>query len=82
MIGRTVNEIITEPSLSLVLEKYREAIEKKVIVRWEETSDYPTGRLTGEVCIAPIFDKAGICTILSGLCMMSPRARGQKRHFA
>jgi PAS domain S-box-containing protein len=66
VIGRTVNEIITEPSLSLVLEKYRQAVEKKVIVRWEETSDYPTGRLTGEVCIAPIFDKAGICTHLIG----------------
>jgi len=66
VIGRRVNEIIPEPSLSLVLEKYRQAVEKKVIVRWEETSDYPTGRLTGEVCIAPIVDKAGTCTHLIG----------------
>jgi PAS domain S-box-containing protein len=66
VIGRKVNEIISEPSLSLVLEKYRQAVEKKAIVRWEETSDYPTGRLTGEVCIAPMVDNAGTCTHLIG----------------
>ena len=62
VIGRKVHEIIPEPSLFLVLEKYRQAIEEKTIVRWEETSSYPTGQLTGEVSVAPIFDTAGNCT--------------------
>jgi PAS domain S-box-containing protein len=66
VIGRKVNEIIPEPSLSLVREKYRQAIVEKAIVRWEETTDYPTGQLIGEVSIAPIFDKAGNCTHLIG----------------
>jgi PAS domain S-box-containing protein len=66
VIGRKVNEIIPEPSLTIVLGKYRQAIEEKAIVRWEETSDYPTGRLTGEVNIAPVFDEAGACTHLVG----------------
>jgi PAS domain S-box-containing protein len=66
VIGRTVNEVIPEPSLSLVREKYRQAIRKKAIVRWEETSLYPGGWLTGEVSIAPIFDEAGTCTHLIG----------------
>ncbi|MBC8498900.1 MAG: PAS domain S-box protein, partial [Candidatus Atribacteria bacterium] len=44
VIGKMVNEVIPEPSLSMVLGKYRQAIEEKTIVRWEETSDYPTGR--------------------------------------
>jgi signal transduction histidine kinase/ActR/RegA family two-component response regulator len=35
-------------------------------VVWEETSDYPTGRLTGEVGITPVFDKTGKCTHLVG----------------
>jgi signal transduction histidine kinase/ActR/RegA family two-component response regulator len=35
-------------------------------VRWEETSEYPKGRLTGEVSIAPVFDEAGRCTHLVG----------------
>ena len=66
MIGKKVNEIIPEPSLSLVLGKYRQAIEEKTVIRWEETSNYPTGQLIGEVSIAPIFDQAGNCTYLIG----------------
>ena len=61
-----MNEIIPEPSLSMVLEKYRRAIEEKAIVRWEETSQYPTGQLIGDISIAPICDKEGICTHLVG----------------
>jgi PAS domain S-box-containing protein/putative nucleotidyltransferase with HDIG domain len=66
VIGRKVNEIIPEPSLTMVLGKYRQAIAEKAIVRWEETSDYPTGRLIGEVSVAPVFDEAGNCTHLVG----------------
>ena len=66
VVGNRVDEIVPEPSLSLVLEKYGEAIREKRIVRWEETSDYPTGRLTGEVSVAPVFDEAGNCTHLVG----------------
>jgi len=32
----------------------------------EEISDYPTGRLTGVVSIAPVFDDKGTCTHLVG----------------
>jgi PAS domain S-box-containing protein len=66
VIGRNVNDIIPEPSLSMVLEKYRNAIEEKVIVHWEETSNYPSGLVTGDVSIAPIFDEVGTCTHLIG----------------
>jgi PAS domain S-box-containing protein len=66
VIGKTVSEVIPEPSLTMVLEKYRQAIEEKTTVVWEETSDYPTGRLTGEVSVAPVFDDKGICTHLVG----------------
>jgi PAS domain S-box-containing protein len=66
VVGQRVDEVIPQPSLSLALEKYATAIREKKIVRWEETSDYPTGRLTGEVSIAPVFDKAGHCTLLIG----------------
>jgi PAS domain S-box-containing protein len=66
VVGRMVNHVIPEPSLTLVLEKYRQAIEEKTIVSWEETTDYPTGRLTGEVTIAPVIDDQGNCTHLVG----------------
>ena len=66
IVGKTVTEVIPEPSLIMVLGKYRQAIEAKTIVRWEETFDYPTGRLTGEISVAPVFDDKGRCTHLAG----------------
>jgi len=66
IIGKTVTEVISEPSLTMVLGKYRQAIQAKTIVHWEEISDYPTGRLTGEVSIVPVFDDKGRCTHLVG----------------
>lgn len=66
IIGRLADEIIPQPALTLVKQKYRQAIEEKKIVRWEETADYPKGRLIGEVSVAPVFDSAGNCTHLVG----------------
>jgi PAS domain S-box-containing protein len=66
VIGRNVTEVIPQPSLSMVLEKYRQAIEEKAIIHWEETSEYPTGRLIGEVSVAPVLDVSGNCTHLVG----------------
>jgi PAS domain S-box-containing protein len=66
VVGKTVNEVIPEPSLTMVLGKYRQAIEENAVVRWEETSDYPAGRRTGEVSVAPVFDNQGTCTHLVG----------------
>jgi len=66
IIGKRVNEVIPEPSLSLVLDNYRKAITERTIVRWEEPTTYPRGRLIGEVSVAPVFDKNGNCTHLVG----------------
>jgi PAS domain S-box-containing protein len=66
VVGKTVNEVIPGPSLTMALGKYRQAVEENTIVFWEETSDYPTGRLTGEVSVAPLFDNKGRCTHLVG----------------
>ena len=66
LLGKRVDEVIPEPSLSTVLQKYAEAVETGNVVRWEEVSEYPTGTLTGEVSIAPVFDDHGRCTHLVG----------------
>lgn len=66
VIGKTVDEVVPEPSLTVVLRKYRQAVEERTVVVWEETSSYPTGLLTGEVSIAPVFDNQGRCTHLVG----------------
>jgi PAS domain S-box-containing protein len=66
VVGKRMNDILPETSLNHVMEKYKKAIETKKIVSWEETSDYPSGRLTGAVSIAPIFDEAGNCIKIIG----------------
>jgi PAS domain S-box-containing protein len=66
VVGKMVSEIIPVPSLTMVLEKYKQAENEKKIIRWEETSDYPTGRLIGAVSIAPVVDDKGYCTHLVG----------------
>jgi len=66
VVGKRMNDILPETSLNHVMEKYKEAIETKKIVSWEETSDYPSGRLTGAVSIAPIFDESGNCIKIIG----------------
>ncbi len=66
VVGKTVNEVIPEPSLTMVMGKYRQAIQQKTTVLWEETSDYPTGRLTGVVSVVPLLDGKGDCTHLVG----------------
>lgn len=66
IIGKLVNEVIPEPSLSIVLEKYRQAIKDNSIIQWEEVSDYPNGKVIGDVSIAPVVDNSGKCTHLVG----------------
>jgi PAS domain S-box-containing protein len=66
VVGQLVNDIIPEPSLSMVLENYEKAIKENSVVRWEELSVYPTGELFGDVCVAPVFDDNGQCTHLVG----------------
>ncbi|MFA6126795.1 MAG: PAS domain S-box protein [Bacteroidales bacterium] len=66
VVGKLVNEVIPEPSLTMVLGKYKKAIAENIILHWEEVSEYPTGRLTGDVSIAPVFDNKGRCTHLVG----------------
>jgi PAS domain S-box-containing protein len=66
VVGRFVDEVIPEPSLSLVLERYRLAIAERRTVKWREITPYPTGRKVGEVSITPIIDGHGRCSGLIG----------------
>jgi PAS domain S-box-containing protein len=61
IIGKRVRDVIPEPSLTLTLSKYREAIKKKNIVRWEDITRYPSITLTGEASVVPMFDDDGNC---------------------
>ena len=64
VIGRRVEDVIPEPSLSLVLEKYQQAIRENRYIFWEETTTYPNGELVGSVNVLPIYDESGMCTLV------------------
>jgi len=66
IVGKPVEEVISELSVSMVRDNYKRSIKEKRIVRWQETSEYPSGTKIGEVSIAPVFDDQGICTHLVG----------------
>ena len=66
VIGRTIDEVIPEPSRPLVREKYAEALRLERTVRWDEVTTYPSGAKHGEVSITPIKDETGACTHLIG----------------
>ncbi len=66
IVGKRIEEVIPETSVRLVLDNYKKSIKEKIIVRWKETSVYPVGEKIGDVSIAPVLNKKGICTHLVG----------------
>ena len=64
--GRYVDEVIPEPSLSLVLKNYKQAIRENITVRWFEVTPYPSGTKYAHVAVTPIFDENDRCTNLIG----------------
>ncbi len=66
LFNKPVQEVIPEPSLSLVLQKYKEAVQSGKQVVWEEETPYPTGTKTGIVTVTPIHNSEGICIRLVG----------------
>ncbi len=66
IVGKYVEDVIPEPSLSLVLAKYNEAITDHKTMQWDEVTIYPAGEKTGIVTITPVFNDVGECTTLFG----------------
>jgi len=66
VVGRPVEDVIPEPSRSLVSGNYLRAIRERRTITWEEVTPYPAGMRYGEVSITPIFDAGGRCTNLVG----------------
>jgi PAS domain S-box-containing protein len=66
VIGKQIEEVLPESAHALVRNKYIEAINGNKTVRWEEASEYPTGKLYGSVAVTPALNAAGVCTHLIG----------------
>jgi PAS domain S-box-containing protein len=66
VVGKRIEEVLPEVAHALVIGKYKQAIRENKTVRWEEVSEYPTGKLYGEVAVTPYWNPAGVCTHLVG----------------
>lgn len=66
VIGRRIEEVIPQDSCEVVLSRYQEAVTSGMVVRWEETTEYPAGRKHAAVSVAPVFDENGKCSRLIG----------------
>ncbi|MFH6769055.1 sigma 54-interacting transcriptional regulator [Gaetbulibacter aquiaggeris] len=67
IINKSINDIVPELSLSLVLGKYKDAIQSKKTIQWEETIPYKTGVKTAIITISPLLDSKENCTHLVGI---------------
>jgi PAS domain S-box-containing protein len=66
ILGKYVDAVIPKSSLPLVLKKYKEAIESKRTLQWEEVSEFPSGIRTGLVSVTPVYDNNDKCIRLVG----------------
>jgi PAS domain S-box-containing protein len=67
IVGARVRDIVPKPAQALVFQHYHEAIRSGRPTRWEEVSEYPTGKKIGHVTVVPVFDAHGVCTQLVGM---------------
>ncbi|MDP2388497.1 MAG: PAS domain S-box protein [Bacteroidota bacterium] len=66
IVGKKVEEVIPQESLTVLLNYYESAIKERKTIIWEETNDYPSGKITGIVGLTPVFNSTGKCTKLIG----------------
>ncbi|MGZ3454380.1 MAG: sensor histidine kinase [Polyangiales bacterium] len=78
VVGRLVDEVIPEPSLSLVLSKYREALAQRRTVRWEEVTPYPAGNKYGQVSVTPVVWADGRVSLLGTVHDVTDVRRGEE----
>ncbi len=64
--GKYVEEVIPVNLYPFIIARYNQAVKERQTVEWEDTFDYPDGRRTGIVNVTPIFNEAGVCTMLAG----------------
>lgn len=82
VIGKYVDEVIPEPSLSVVLGNYRKAVLEKKTIQWNETTVYPSGVRYGDVTIVPVIDSNGNCfSIVGTVHDITPIKEAENKQF-
>lgn len=79
LAGALLEEIVPAAAMAFVLEKCHQARSTARPVSWEASADYPAGRKTGVVTIAPVFGADGRCTQLVGTVHDMTELRASER---
>src|SRR6185369_15792599 len=66
VIGRRMEDVVPPPNHQLVRGKFRQVIESRVSVLYEETAELPAGRRFGEITLAPVLSPKGAVTHILG----------------
>ena len=66
VIGKDVEKVLPPSTHQLVLSKYRQAIQEKRSIQWEQEVIQNGGKKTISVTVNPLFDESGVCTSLVG----------------
>ncbi len=81
LIGKRVEEVVHVDGAEFIIKKYREAIQIGHAIQYEETHDFPSGVITVETTLTPIFNDAGICTYLRGVARdITERKKAEEVH--
>lgn len=64
VVGKEMERVLPPSSHQLVLEKYRQAIQEKSPVRWDETREVDGRKKTAMCTATPVFNEGGVCTNL------------------
>ncbi|HKC66808.1 MAG TPA: PAS domain-containing protein, partial [Bacteroidia bacterium] len=67
IINKYINDILPQSSRQMVLGNYKQVVQTKKMMEWEEVGQFPTGTKIGIVCMSPILDKEGNCVQLLGV---------------
>ncbi len=64
VVGKRIEEVLPKTAIVLVIDKYKEAINKNKTIFWEQVFAYPIGELAGVVTVTPVLNAQGVCTHL------------------
>ena len=64
VLGKLISDFIPEPPLKSILANYREAVRTGLTQRWQQVSEYPSGKKIAHATVTPVCDAQRKCTDL------------------
>jgi len=76
VMGNDVEKVLPPSTHQLVLSNYRQAIQEKRSIEWEQAVIHREDKKTISITINPVFDERGVCSHLVGNVHELSRAEG------